>query len=51
MAVTAVAAMGATTPETHVSIERTMIPGSTTDLGLIEATITVESTGWPDSAG
>jgi N-methylhydantoinase A/oxoprolinase/acetone carboxylase beta subunit len=45
----AVEAMGASEPSVRMSIEKIIIPGFTTDVGLLSAEITAEATGWPDS--
>ncbi len=46
-AVGAVEAMGASEPSVRMSIEKIIIPGFTTDIGLLSAEITAEATGWP----
>jgi N-methylhydantoinase A/oxoprolinase/acetone carboxylase beta subunit len=46
-AVDAVAAMGAPEPSVRMSIEKIIIPGFTSDVGLLSAEITAEATGWP----
>jgi N-methylhydantoinase A/oxoprolinase/acetone carboxylase beta subunit len=46
-AIAEVEAMGAREPSVRMSIEKIIIPGFTTDIGLLSATITAEATGWP----
>ena len=46
-AVEAVEAMGAPEPTTSVSVQKILIPGFTSDIGIISAVITVVATGWP----
>jgi N-methylhydantoinase A/oxoprolinase/acetone carboxylase beta subunit len=48
-AVTEVETMGATEPFVRISIQKIIIPGFTSDLGLLSAEITAEATGWPNS--
>lgn len=46
-AVDAVEAMGAPAPSTTHTVDKVLIPGFTTDIGLLSATITIVATGWP----
>ncbi len=46
-AIAAVEAMGAPHPTTTLAVEKILIPGFTTDVGLLSAEITVVATGWP----
>jgi N-methylhydantoinase A/oxoprolinase/acetone carboxylase beta subunit len=46
-AVDAVEAMGAPEPSVRMSIEKIIIPGFTSDIGLLSAEITAVATGWP----
>jgi N-methylhydantoinase A/oxoprolinase/acetone carboxylase beta subunit len=46
-AVDEVLAMGATEPSVRISTHKIIIPGFTSDLGLLSAEIVAEATGWP----
>jgi N-methylhydantoinase A/oxoprolinase/acetone carboxylase beta subunit len=46
----AVMAMGASTPEVQLTVQKTMLPNATNDTGLLEAVITAEAIGRPNAA-
>ena len=47
---TAVMAMGASTPEVQLTVQKTMLPNASSDTGLLEAVITAEAIGRPNAA-
>jgi N-methylhydantoinase A/oxoprolinase/acetone carboxylase beta subunit len=46
---TAVMAMGASTPEVQLTVQKTMLPNASSDTGLLEAVITAEAIGRPNA--
>jgi hypothetical protein len=49
-ATAAVAAMGASNPEVHIVIRKQLLPNAVSDAGLLEAVVTAEAIGRPNTA-